>query len=142
MKKIIVSNLLLIICLLILNCGIENIDEAAQIANKVLELLKEKKYEETYVYYSKEFWSITTHEKWKKILSIVEDKLGKIEDFKQTSWHVNSKVGTGAGTYFDFKYDVKYTKAKAVVTFKLFKQLNSEEILIIGHHFNSEALIE
>jgi len=133
---------ILFLILILCSCGVkENKEDAEKVVNEVFNLYKENKFKESFKFYDKAFFEATDEEKWLKILNNTYKKLGKLEEYKQTSWNIQSFVGTKSGVYYDFVYKVKYAKYDAVVRLRLFKPKDSTEIKIIGQKIDSEGFL-
>jgi hypothetical protein len=84
----------------------------------------------------------TPREKWSKMLVAIEDKLGRPTSHELTGWKVNlGSNAAGSGTFVTLQYAVKYERAEGTEAIVLFKPSGSSDFRIIGHNFNSSALL-
>jgi len=84
----------------------------------------------------------TPREQWSKMLVAIENKLGRPIGHNLTDWKVT--LGTnraGTGIFVTLQYAVQYERAEGAETVVLFKQRGSSDFRIIGHNFNSQALL-
>jgi hypothetical protein len=84
----------------------------------------------------------TPREQWSKMLVAVENKLGRPTAHNLTNWNValaTNKVGSGV--FVTLSYAVRYERAEGTETLVLFKPRGSSDFRIIGHNFNSPALL-
>jgi len=84
----------------------------------------------------------TPRETWSKVLVAIEGKLGRPTTYELKDWRVT--LGTnaaGSGTFVTLQYAVTYERAQGVETVVLFRPRGSTDFRIIGHNFNSPALL-
>jgi len=92
--------------------------------------------------YGATFFQKTTKEEWTKALTKLSSKLGTYQSHTLTGWRVFKNAGmTGAGTTVSLQCQVTYSKHSATESFMLFKGVSDSDYKILGHNFNSTALL-
>jgi hypothetical protein len=117
----------------------ESQENAELTTNAVYEHIQNKDFQGVIGYYSSDFFSATTEDGFIEMLKLINEKLGDLQSWEQTSSYVSSQVGTNSGTYVQLTYETTYSKYEAVETINLKKY--GSEFKITGHNFNSEGFL-
>jgi hypothetical protein len=84
----------------------------------------------------------TPRETWSNMLVAIENKLGRPTSYKLTNWKVMlASNAVGSGTFVTLQYAVKYERAEGTETIVVFKPRGTSDFRIVGHNFNSQALL-
>lgn len=91
--------------------------------------------------YSPKFFKQTPQREWKRMLSKLQFKLGRIQGFELVRWNYGTRSdAAGAGTYVVLEYTVNYAKHPAHETLTVFKPKGGQ-FGIPGHNINSAGLL-
>lgn len=92
--------------------------------------------------YGPQFFQNVSKEKWIKVLTNVNRKLGKYQSYTVSNWRLNENFGTsGSGTTVVIQCQVTYSKHSDTEKFTLFKGTGESDYKIIGHYINSTDLL-
>lgn len=114
--------------------------DGEKVVSQFYELLKNKYYQKTYIYFDKRFFEVTDTQKLNKIYDISFEKLGDIESYSIERWETEAIVGTDPKINYQFLCNVKRTNYASKETITLLKEKG--EIRIIGYHINSDGLFK
>ncbi len=141
MKNKTVSTIFLIIFLF--SCtGNFNKQSAVNLMDEYFTKVKERNLEILLDFYSDSFYDRSSTEEWLAMLENIHQKFGDFETSELSSWKIKNTVSiSGSGTYFIFQYKSEYSNYSVIENLTLFKNKDSDEIKIVGHHFESEAFL-
>lgn len=120
---------------------VEDKDAAEKITNQYFDLLKAKKYDESFALFSDKFWTVTSKEKTKEIFTVTNKKLGALVDIKLDHWETRRVEGTNPSAEYILYYVNKYEKYDAKETLSLTRESDGK-IKIIAFNINSEGFFK
>ena len=134
-------SLLVVINLIILSgCGFfSNMDDARNLAEKLLEDRFETGGVENSLYYSDLFWKYTPQEEWDYVVDLVETHLGDLQSYTLKNWQIQKgvKMGDLSGTFVVLIYNTEYEYGSGSEKITLMKGFWDSDFKIIGHYFES-----
>lgn len=144
LKLLVYLSLIIMVITSMSGCNIvEDKNEADQFMKTYFDTIKSKDFDKALTLYSDKFYEKTSKEDWLKALNTINKKLGDLENYEQNGFNINTQVGTeNSGTYYTFKYKVKYSKYDSVETFTLLRPTGKKEISILGHNINTDAFLK
>lgn len=108
------------------------------VTNKLYDYIKNKKYEETISLCSQNFFEKSTKEDFIKLLQVVNEKIGDLEDVNIDSWNTRRVVGSNPSANYLFIYKNKYAKFTATETIKLTRE-QDDQIRIIAYNIQVDG---
>ena len=114
--------------------------DAEKTTNKLFDLLKKKRYEETTTLFSKNFFEYTSKEKLVKLFSVTNKKLGQLEEIKLNSWETRVVKGSDPSANYVLIYRNRYEKFQATETLQLIKEKDGN-IRIMRYRITSDGFL-
>jgi len=119
----------------------EDKKDGEKVTNKLFELIKAKKYNDTFKLYSNQFWAVTTKDKLLELYTATENKLGDLDSTTVNKWETRRVVGTNPSAEYVFAYNTKHSKYKAVESIRLVKEKDGS-IKILAYNINSDGFFK
>ncbi|MEO3407154.1 DUF4019 domain-containing protein [Mucilaginibacter sp. CAU 1740] len=114
---------------------------AEKVTNKFFELIKAKKYNDTFKLYSDKFWTVTPKSKMLEIYTMSEKKLGELNSATVDNWETRRVEGSDPSAEYVFAYKTKHSKYQAVESIRLMREKDGS-IKIVAYNVNSEGLFK
>jgi len=122
-------------------CGTQKAKEDAErVVAQHFDAIAHHDYEHALWFYGEEFFSRTSRPDWLETLQKAETKLGPFQSYRVTNWNVNTKFGTGGGTYVSLACEVWYGHDVAEEEMILFRAHSTDDFKIMKHGINSPGL--
>ena len=132
--------IIILLSSLILSCGLYNTKPAKQVVDNYFTELETNGTSGLLEFYSPVFFKVTPKEEWSAMLEYGHGLLGNHIESKLLGWEIETTDGPlGRGTYYTLNYHSEYSEYDAEETINLFKESDSDAILITGHHIESGA---
>lgn len=119
----------------------EDKKDGEKVTNKFFELIKAKKYNDTFKLYSSQFWTVTSKDKLLEMYTATENKLGDLDSTTVSKWETRRVVGTNPSAEYVFAYNTKHSKYKAVESIRLAKEKDGS-IKILAYNINSDGFFK
>ena len=137
-------SLVVLITLIIGGCGfMSGLEDARELAEKLLDDRFVTGGMGSEAYYSDLFWKYTKQENWDYVKHLVETRLGSLQSYTLRTWSIqkNVKMGDLSGTFIVFVYDTEYEYGKGQERITLMKGFWDRHFQIVGHNFESDTFV-
>jgi hypothetical protein len=83
-----------------------------------------------------------TEAEWRKVLTSLPKKLGKMKSYKSAGWRINKQATPQlTGTVCTLSYNVTYEKFPSQETIVLVRPTHAKTFKVAGHNINSKGLL-
>jgi hypothetical protein len=115
--------------------------EAELVTTKFYSFIMNQEFEKTLGLFSDKFFEYASKEELLKLLTAIENKLGKLENTRIEKWDTRIINGSDPSSAYKFLYIVKYEKYEAAESISLIKE-DDGTIRIAGYNVDSKGLME
>jgi hypothetical protein len=115
--------------------------KAEQVTNRLFDYIQKNEYDKSFQLFSNTFWTVTSKDKLREILTVTQKKLGRLDSTRLGECQTRRITGTSPSGEYLLVYKNHYHNYEATETIRLVLE-EKEKIRIIAYNINSEGFFK